>query len=128
MNERPFFVLLIDDDPHTRNMFQLVMDYHQITLAVAENAEDGLDMLGHAPQPDIIVMDLFLPQTDGFRALQQIREQGLAPDVPVIATTAYHTYTTPHEVAEWGFAGYLPKPLETNQLVNYLKSIAGWGE
>jgi CheY-like chemotaxis protein len=120
--DRSFSVLLVDDDPDTRNVFRLVMDFHNYQLDVAEDAESALKFL-REKAPDVIVMDIFLPGIDGYQALHQIRKHALVPNCRVVATTAYYTADTKKEVLAWGFSGYLPKPLNAMELVPYLKKI-----
>jgi CheY-like chemotaxis protein len=122
MTDKPISVLLVDDDPDTRNVFQLVMDHYQMQLTVAEDAETALNYL-RANTPDVIVMDIFLPGIDGYQALHQIRKYALVPDCRVVATTAYYTADTQKDVLAWGFSGYLPKPLNPSNLVPYLQQI-----
>jgi CheY-like chemotaxis protein len=117
-----FSVLLVDDDPDTHNLFQMVLDHHNHELVIVKDAESALHYL-RANTPDIIVMDIFLPGIDGFQALHQIRKDSLAPNCGVVATTAYYTSDTKDEVLSRGFSGYLPKPLNTSTLVKYLEQI-----
>lgn len=118
----PISVLLVDDDADTRNIFRVVMAHHNLDLTVAEDAETALEYL-QTHSPDIIVLDIFMPGTDGPQALAQIRRLGLAPKSVIVATTAFHTQQTPRDVEEWGFNGYLPKPLNSSNLVPSLERI-----
>lgn len=122
MSQAPFSVLLVDDDPDVKNVFELVMSHHQLPLTVMTDAESALDYL-RDHEPDVIVLDIFLPDLDGYQTLNQIRKQALAPSSCVVATTAYYTNDTEQDVYQRGFDGYLPKPLDTNKLVDYLTQI-----
>lgn len=115
-------VLLVDDDPDTHNLFQMVMDHFNLQLAIVKDAEAALNYL-KANTPDVIVMDIFLPGIDGFQALHQIRKNALAPNCSVVATTAYYTSDTKNDVLARGFSGYLPKPLNPSTLVPYLEEV-----
>lgn len=126
MTDKPLSILLIDDDPHTRNMFEMVTSHHNVELATANDAETALTYL-RDNKPDVIVLDIMLPGIDGYQALNQIRKQTLAPDVRVVATTAYYTADTQSEVFARGFSGYLPKPLNPSTLVEYLESVVAKG-
>jgi two-component system, cell cycle response regulator DivK len=117
-----FSVLLVDDDPDTHNLFQMVMDHYHHELVIVKDAEAAISYL-KANTPDIIVMDIFLPGIDGYQALHQIRKNALAPNCSVVATTAYYTSDTRDEVLSRGFSGYLPKPLNTATLVTYLEEM-----
>lgn len=119
-------VLLVDDDPHACNLFQLVMDHHRHPLTVVHDAESAIEYL-HQHQPDIVVFDLFLPGIDGYQALKRIRSKGLAQTCRIIATTAYHTQDTVYEVQARGFDGYIPKPFKPNELISYLESVLNSG-
>lgn len=114
-------ILLIDDDQHACNIFQLVMDHYNLPLVIANDAETGISYLQEEYTPDIIVLDLFLPGLDGYQALRHIRDLNLPSKI--IATTAYHTNDTSQEVRSRGFDGYLPKPLETENLITNLKAF-----
>lgn len=113
-------ILLIDDDPHACNIFQLVMDHYQLPLTIANDAETGISYL-QDHTPDIVVVDLFLPGLDGYQAMRHMREMRLSSKI--IATTAYHTNDTSQEVKSRGFDGYLPKPLETDTLISHLQAF-----
>lgn len=115
-------VLLVDDDAFTREIFQTVMKHYKLDLTVLENAESAYEYL-RSHSPDVVVMDIFMPGTDGPQALAQIRRFGLAPHSVFVATTAFHTDDTPSEVADWGFDGYLPKPLISSNIVPALEHI-----
>lgn len=113
-------VLLVDDDTDTCNIFQMVMDHHNIHLTIARDAVAAFEILKRAT-PDVIVLDLFLPGTDGYQIFNQIRQKSLAPEATFVATTAYHTSSTHDDVMERGFQGYLPKPLNSSGIVSYLE-------
>src|SRR5258706_6463631 len=112
-------VLLVDDDADSRNIFQMVMAHHKLDLMTVNEAEIALEYL-RTHSPDIIVLDIFMPGTDGPQTLARIRNLGLAPTSVIIATTAFHTHETPHDVEQWGFNGYLPKPLNSSDLESSL--------
>jgi CheY-like chemotaxis protein len=120
----PISILLVDDDPHVGQVFELVMNFHHLPLKVVQDAESALSYLT-SHTPDVVVMDLFLPGLDGYQALKQIRKDSLVPHTKFIATTAYYTNETEQEAASRGFDGYLPKPFDSNALVSYIKSVAG---
>lgn len=114
-------VLLVDDDPYSQGVFELVMQHHNLNYIVVDDAETALDYLS-ANNADVVVMDIFLPGLDGYQALDRIRRMATAPRCRVIATTAYYTRDTEQEVLKRGFDGYVAKPFDKN-LVNYLQTI-----
>jgi len=124
MSAEPFSVLLVDDDETTSNLFKMVLDHHHLPLTVVHDAETALDYL-KSNTPDVIVIDIFLPGMDGYQTLAAIRKNGLGTGSICIATTSYYTTDTKTEALTRGFNGYLPKPLDTDRLVPYLKQMFG---
>ena len=114
-------VLLVEDDPHTCNIFKMVMDHHALDLTIVGDAEMAFQHLENH-SPDVIVLDIFLPGTDGYQIFNRIRQQSLAPNAAIIATTAYYTEETHSDVLARGFQGYLPKPLDSSSLVSSLEN------
>jgi len=115
-------VVLVDDDPHTRNLFELVLAHHNVVLNVYKDAESALSELAYVA-PDVVVIDLFLPGLDGYQMFDRIRKQALIPDSRFVATTAYYTNDTEQEITKRGFDGYLSKPIDAKQLLPYLESL-----
>jgi CheY-like chemotaxis protein len=117
---RQFKVLLVDDDPSTRHLFEAVLEYHDIHLALAESESQALDLLANDP-PDVIVLDIVLPGKDGYKVLKTLKAQHMR--CPVIATTAYYTLDSIPEFEKRGFDGYLLKPIKPEELVGYLEEV-----
>jgi CheY-like chemotaxis protein len=118
-------VLLVEDDPNTQSMFQMVMDHYDIDLVIAEDEDAALNAF-EEKRPDLVVMDIFLPNTDGYRVMNAMRSlTGIMP--PVVATTAYYTSDTLEDIQDAGFDGYLLKPLDPNEIMPYLEQITNLG-
>jgi len=120
---KPLNILLVDDDPNMQDLFKLVMDHYGIDLEIASDQTTALASL-EENTPDVIVLDIFLPGTDGYTLLRKIRALQQPPQCSFVATTAYYTTDTPAQIQQAGFDGYLLKPLDTSQLVSYLSNIA----
>ncbi|HRE49545.1 MAG TPA: response regulator [Aggregatilineales bacterium] len=116
-------VLLVDDDLSTRHLFEAVLDYHDIQLMIAGSESEAMDCLTQTA-PDVIVLDIVLPGKDGYKVLKALRAN---PQVqcPVVATTAYYTLDSVPQFVQKGFDGYLLKPIQPEQLVEYLQGIVG---
>lgn len=126
METTPIRVMLVDDDPNACDVFRLVMNHYDYPILVAGDAETALDYL-QSYQPDVIVLDIFLPGLDGYQALKQIRRDALAPSSRVVATTAYYTSDTEQEALRQGFDGYLAKPFDPNALADFLRDVVTRG-
>lgn len=120
----PLQILLVDDNKDTQRIFREAVDYNsQHDLHVVDDGYQALEAL-KTYQPDIIIVDLFLPGLDGFQVLNRIIEDNLAPNANIIATTAYHTSDTYNDIFTRGFKGLLAKPLQLSQLVKQLEHFA----
>ena len=119
MDKSTLSVLLVDDDPYTCELFKLIFEFNQLPLHIATNSEEAIDYL-QTNSPDVVVLDLFLPGTDGYHTLDSIRQLTPNGDVKVVAFTAYYTQETPEDVHKRGFDGYIAKPFEPTELVNTL--------
>ncbi len=115
-------VLVVDDDPNIQSLFQMVLDHHGINLVAVAEQEAALAYLADH-RPDIIVVDIFLPESDGYKLLQAIRSFPHLEHCPIVATTAYYTSDTITDIERSGFDGYLLKPLDPQELVAYLKRV-----
>jgi CheY-like chemotaxis protein len=125
MTDMKHTVLLVEDDPNTQSMFQMVMDHYEIDLVIAQDEQAALNAF-EEKRPDLVVMDIFLPNTDGYRVMKAMRSMtGIMP--PVVATTAYYTSDTLEEIQDAGFDGYLLKPLDPNEIMPYLEQITPLG-
>jgi CheY-like chemotaxis protein len=117
-----FSVLLVDDDVDTQSLFRDALDHYGIDLQIADSEQSTINSLREI-MPDIIVLDIFLPDTDGYKLLQVLRSMPDMVQCPIIATTGYYTTDTMDNLEQRGFDGYLLKPLDPQELVSYLQSI-----
>ena len=115
-------VLLVEDDPSTQWVFQFVLEHYNIDLTIVDNQAAALAAIS-THRPDIIVLDIFLPGTDGYQILKQIRAMIGATPCPIIATTAYYTTDSLGELQEAGFDGYLLKPIDPVAIMPYLEQL-----
>lgn len=114
-------VLLVDDDASTRRLFETILGYHDVELTIAGSEGEALDAI-QSGAPDVIVLDIVLPGKDGYKVLKTLR-QTAGVTCPVVATTAYYTLDSVPEFTKRGFDGYLLKPIQPEQLVEYLQQI-----
>jgi DNA-binding NtrC family response regulator len=106
-------ILVVDDDQSIAAAFERFLRHEGHVCTLASNAEDALRLAG-AREPDLIVMDIKMPGTDGLEALQQIRSR--FPDLYVVMMTAYGTSQTSIDAIRSGAFEYLTKPLDLDQL------------
>jgi two-component system cell cycle response regulator DivK len=104
-------VLVVDDDDRNRKLAREVL--RAAGLGTVE-AGTGGDALSVASQhlPDVILLDLHLPDMDGMDVARQLREDARTAAIPVVAFSASRRLGTAGELEEAGFAGYVEKPFD----------------
>jgi signal transduction histidine kinase/ActR/RegA family two-component response regulator len=111
-------VLVIDDDPATRDLLERCLADAEISVITAENAEDGI-LLAQALQPDVIILDVILPDRDGWDVLAALKADSELVDIPVIMLTIVDERGRGLVL---GATEYLIKPVDTEQLIKLIRS------
>ena len=106
-------ILVVDDDQSIATAFQKFLDHEGHACLLASNAEDAVRLVGER-SPDLVIMDVRMPGTDGLAALQTIRQQH--GSVPVVIMTAHGTSQTSIDAMRAGAFEYVTKPLDLDQL------------
>ncbi len=114
-------VLVVDDD--VRNIFALtaVLERHKMAVLSAENGRAALEELVQNPDVNIVLMDIMMPEMDGFETMRQIRQMKQFESLPMIALTAKAMKGDREKCIEAGASDYLSKPVDTEQLVSLLR-------
>ncbi|MBB6731977.1 response regulator [Cohnella zeiphila] len=114
-------ILLVDDDP--RNVFSLtsLLNHYQIEVVPAENGREALERLEDHPGIDLVLMDIMMPEMDGFEAMTLIRSNPKWRSLPVIALTAKAMKEDRDKSMRAGASDYLAKPVMVDQLLSLLK-------
>ncbi|MBC8182605.1 response regulator transcription factor [candidate division KSB1 bacterium] len=112
-------VLVIDDDEKLNNLLKDYLSKFGFKVTTAIHPDDGLDIL-EQELPDIIILDIMLPDKDGFEVCKEIRK---THSVPILMLTARGEVTDRIVGLELGADDYLPKPFEPRELVARIQSI-----
>ena len=112
-------VLVIDDDEKLNKLLKGYLIKFGFKVVTATHPDDGLDLL-EQELPDIIILDIMLPDKDGFEVCKEIRK---THSVPIIMLTARGEVTDKIVGLELGADDYLPKPFEPRELVARIQSI-----
>src|SRR4051794_14223059 len=104
-------VLVVDDDPLNRRLLEhsLVADGHEVLTA--ENGLQALEQL-RLHRPDIVLLDVLMPELDGFGVLEQVKADAELRDVPVIMISSLEDFDSVIRCIELGAEDYLPKPFD----------------
>jgi CheY-like chemotaxis protein len=108
-------VLIIEDNPDHVNIASRVLAASGYTVLSASDAETGLQM-ATTHCPDVIMLDLGLPDLDGQTLLGQIRRVPKLTEIPVVAVTGWPLETGSRMAKAYGFDGYISKPLNFKTL------------
>jgi CheY-like chemotaxis protein len=114
-------VLLVDDD--IRNIFAMtsILERHNMTVVSAENGRDAIATLHGTPGIDLVLMDIMLPEMDGYETIRAVRGSAGFKNLPVIAVTAKAMKGDREKCIEAGASDYLAKPVDTEQLLSLLR-------
>jgi CheY-like chemotaxis protein/two-component sensor histidine kinase len=114
-------VLVVDDD--IRNIFALtsVLEQHKLQVIHAENGRAGIEALRTTPGVDAVLMDIMMPEMDGYETIRAIRQIPAFEALPIIAVTAKAMKGDRAKCIEAGASDYITKPVDLDQLFSVLR-------
>lgn len=115
-------VLVVDDSHDNLVLVSLALQDKGYRVVTASNGEEAVASAKLAG-PDLILMDIAMPQLDGLEATRRIREQEGNERIPVIALTAFDTDGFRKAAHDAGFSGYLTKPIDFDRLFNLIRML-----
>lgn len=114
-------VLVTDDD--VRNIFSLTkaLEIHNMKVVTAVDGKEALKQLQENPDTDIVLMDIMMPEMDGYEAMHQIRKKKQFQKLPIIAVTAKAMTGDREKCIKAGASDYISKPVDIDQLLSLLR-------
>jgi CheY-like chemotaxis protein len=116
-------VLLIEDNEDARQMLQMVLELAGHTVYDAANGLRGLELLG-LKRPDVAIIDINLPEMNGYQVAKRIREEPHGRGMLLLALTGYGGTAYGKDSSDDGFDHHLVKPVDLNQLARLLSESA----
>ena len=116
-------ILEVDDEPDIHSVIKAVLSKKDYDVQSASDGQEALEKLS-TQKYDLIILDVLMPNVDGFTVLQRIREGGQT-DLPVVMLTAMSSGRDIWKGYEKGATYYLTKPFENKQLVNIVDYLIG---
>jgi two-component system cell cycle response regulator DivK len=107
-------ILIVEDNAKNLKLVRDVLQFKGYRTLEAETAEDGI-ALAQTQQPNLILMDIQLPGTDGVTALHRLRAEPRTASIPVVALTAFAMKDDRERFLDAGFDGYIDKPINVKE-------------
>jgi CheY-like chemotaxis protein len=114
-------VLIVDDD--VRNIFALTtfLERSEMKVVYAESGREGITRLQATPEVDVVLMDVMMPEMDGYETIRAIRDMATFKHLPIIAVTAKAMKGDREKCIEAGASDYIAKPVDMDQLLSLLR-------
>jgi DNA-binding response OmpR family regulator len=121
-NTMPRYVLIIDDEPNIITSLEFLMKKEGYEVCVAEDGEEALRTIEQHP-PDLVLLDVMMPNLDGFGLLEKIRSNSTLKDVRVILLTAKGRDVEREKGLALGADEYITKPFSTRELTRTVQQL-----
>jgi CheY-like chemotaxis protein len=114
-------ILLVDDDPADRVLVSKILS-KKYAVIEASNGKEALD-LAYTEIPNLILMDIMMPEMDGYTALSIIKRDPLIAEIPVVMLTDLKSELNARLAEEWGANGYLIKSFSQQELLDRIGQL-----
>jgi CheY-like chemotaxis protein len=114
-------ILVVDDD--VRNLFALTTAFekYNIRTITAESGHEAMEILNENKEIDMVLMDIMMPEMDGYETTQKIRREHKNSSLPIIAVTAKAMKGDREKCIEAGASDYITKPVKIDQLLSLMR-------
>jgi two-component system, cell cycle response regulator DivK len=118
----PPLVLVVDDAPDARALYGEYLEYLGFRVETAANGREAIDAV-RAEWPAIIIMDLAMPEVDGWEAIARLKADPLTAEIPIVALSAYAFGDEPQRARKAGADLCLSKPCLPSQLARVIRAM-----
>lgn len=126
-NGTNYCVLVVEDDPELQRALKFLLTMEKFSPRLASNRGEILDALRTAPLPDVALLDVGLPDTNGFDVLAGMRAHPQLKSIPVIMLTGFAQREDVMRGLAGGADGYITKPFDRDVLITGIRSVLGLG-
>jgi DNA-binding response OmpR family regulator len=120
-------ILIVDDEPNIVTSLEFLMRGSNYEVLAARNGEEAL-RLAESFQPDVVLLDVMMPQRSGFEVCQKIRKNPALRDVKILMLTAKGRDVEKERGLDLGANAYITKPFSTKELMNTVRRLLPGGE
>ena len=117
-------ILVVDDEPEFVDMLKIRLEANDYAVVTAANGKEGVEKAA-AEKPDLILLDILMPEMDGYSALKELKANNETRDIPVIVVTAKSKMQGLFLVE--GINDYVVKPFEADDLLLRIKRVVAGG-
>lgn len=117
-------ILVIEDNGDMREFLRRVLERHNYGFLEARDGAEGVQV-ALRERPALILLDLSLPQVDGYEVLRQLKASAELGDISILAVTAHARATDEQRALEAGFDAYLTKPYSIRELLDMVQRFLG---
>jgi CheY-like chemotaxis protein len=122
LNTKDWIILIAEDEYDSLQTLSKILQFHKIRIFVSQNGQECLNLLNEH-MPHAVIVDLAMPEMDGWETLAQIRANKATAHLPVVAVTAYYSIEVAEDAIKAGFDAYFAKPVSPVTFVNELAEI-----
>src|ERR1043165_1263767 len=115
-------ILLIEDNEQNAYLARFLFQQAGCAVATARTGQEGLEKVRSAI-PDLILLDIQLPDTDGYQIAQRLREDPVVRHIPIVALTSFAMPGEKKRALELGCRGYIEKPIEAGKFAQQVKAF-----
>ncbi len=126
LERKTFNVLLVEDNIINQKVTSMILENEGHKALIANNGVEALDILASEKDIDLVLMDIQMPEMDGYEATQKIRSganKNINSEIPIIALTAHASKSDKDKCLEMGMNDFLTKPVEPESLFESIKKI-----
>lgn len=120
-------VLIVEDNELNMKLFKDLLEVHNIDTVETRNGNNALD-LARSEKPDLILMDIQLPEISGLDITKMLKEDDELKDIPVIAVTAFAMKGDEKKIREGGCEDYISKPISVTNFLEVIQKHLGMQE
>ena len=117
-------VMIVEDDPDVRQLLEMVLEEMNLKQAIFNNAASALAQVEKI-LPDLIIMDIMMPQIDGFELCQRLKNNSRTKHIPILAITGYDSKENRKKMFLCGADDYLAKPFDLSSITNKIRALLG---
>lgn len=115
-------ILLVEDNELNRDMLRRRLTHRGYDVMLAVNGRQGIDM-ARSIKPDVVLMDLSLPEIDGWQATRILKREDATREIPIVALTAHAMLGDQEKALEAGCDDYATKPVDLPLLINMIERL-----